>query len=93
MSLKLDRWSRGDNIVKTRLAAGEMADLCLYNSGSLLNALNPAEYFIDISNEDFIDKLDETYKSTVTVEELLTVYQYLQHKLVLSFITSHYMKI
>ena len=60
--------AEGDNIVKTRLAAGEMADLCLYNSGSLLNALNPAEYFIDISNEDFIDKLDETYKSTVTVD-------------------------
>src|SRR5690554_7077168 len=26
--------AEGDNIVKTRLAAGEMADLCLYNSGS-----------------------------------------------------------
>ncbi|MEJ5190043.1 MAG: carbohydrate ABC transporter substrate-binding protein, partial [Breznakiellaceae bacterium] len=27
--------SEGDNVVKTRLAAGDMDDLCFYNSGSL----------------------------------------------------------
>ena len=58
----------GDNIVKTRLASGDMADLCLYNSGSLLNALNPSEYFYDLSNEDFINTYDETYKATVTID-------------------------
>lgn len=58
----------GDNIVKTRLASGDMADLCTYNSGALLNALNPAEYFIDISNEDFVSRLDDTYRKTVTVD-------------------------
>ncbi|MDD3220019.1 MAG: extracellular solute-binding protein [Lachnospiraceae bacterium] len=58
----------GDNIVKTRLASGDMADICLYNSGSLLQALNPSEYFQDLSNEEFVSKYDETYKSTVTVD-------------------------
>ncbi|WP_346908256.1 ABC transporter substrate-binding protein [Faecalicatena orotica] len=57
----------GDNIVKTRLASGDMADLCLYNSGALLNALNPAEYFIDISGEDFVSRIDDNYKSAVSV--------------------------
>ena len=33
----------GDNIVKTRLATGEMNDLFWYNSGSLFQALNPTE--------------------------------------------------
>lgn len=38
----------GDNQVKTRLASGEMTDLCGYNSGSKLSELNPEENFIDI---------------------------------------------
>lgn len=58
----------GDNIVKTRLASGDMADLCAYNSGALLNALNPSEYFIDLTNEEWASRLDDTYKSTVTVD-------------------------
>lgn len=57
----------GDNIVKTRLASGDMADLCLYNSGALLNALNPEEYFLDISGEDFVSRIDDNYKSAVSV--------------------------
>lgn len=59
----------GDNIVKTRLASGDMADICLYNSGSLLNALNPSEYFYDLSDQDFVATYDDTYKETVTVDE------------------------
>ncbi len=33
--------AEGDNLVKTRLATGEMSDIFCYNSGSLLQALNP----------------------------------------------------
>lgn len=58
----------GDNVVKTRLASGDMADLCAYNSGALLSALNPAEYFLDLSQEALVDRLDDTYKSSVTVD-------------------------
>lgn len=58
--------NEGENIVKTRLATGDMADICLYNSGSLFQALNPSEFFVDLSNEPFMDRLDETYKNTVS---------------------------
>jgi len=58
----------GDNLVKTRLASGDMADICLYNSGAKFAALNPSEYFMDISGEDFVSRLDDTYKETVTVD-------------------------
>lgn len=61
--------SDGDNVVKTRLASGDMADLCFYNAGSLLNALNPAEYFIDLSGEEFMSRVDEAFASTVTIGE------------------------
>lgn len=57
-----------DNLVKTRLASGDMADLVTYNSGSLLKALNPSEYFADLGDYDLVDELDETYKETVTVD-------------------------
>jgi raffinose/stachyose/melibiose transport system substrate-binding protein len=58
--------SDGDNLVKTRLASGEMCDLLGYNSGSLLAALNPTEYFIDISQYDWSKRLDDTYVGTVS---------------------------
>jgi raffinose/stachyose/melibiose transport system substrate-binding protein len=58
----------GDNIIKTRLASGEMSDICIYNSGSMFAALNPTEYFADISSEEAVSHLDDTYKSTVTVD-------------------------
>lgn len=56
-----------DSVLKTRLASGEMTDLLVYNSGSLLDALNPSEYFIDLTNQPFVEKYDETYKNSVTV--------------------------
>ena len=46
--------TEGDNLVKTRLATGEMTDIFYYNSGSLLQALNPAETLVDLSGEPFI---------------------------------------
>ena len=32
----------GDNIIKTRLATGDMTDVFMYNSGSLFQAMNSA---------------------------------------------------
>ncbi|MDL2294889.1 extracellular solute-binding protein, partial [Ruminococcaceae bacterium OttesenSCG-928-D13] len=60
--------SDGDNLVKTRLASGEMSDILLYNSGSLLAALNPAEYFVDLSGEAFVNSIDDTFRNAVTVD-------------------------
>ena len=35
--------AEGDNLVKTRLSTGDMAEVFLYNTGSLLQALDPAK--------------------------------------------------
>ena len=58
----------GVNFVRARLAAGEMADLCLFNSGALLSTLNPAENFVDLTDMPYMDTFSETYKETVTVD-------------------------
>lgn len=56
----------GDNIVKTRLATGEMTDIFYYNSGSLLQALNPAETLVDLSHEPYIANISESFLPTVS---------------------------
>ena len=58
--------TEGDNIVKTRLATGEMTDIFWYNSGSLLQALNPSETLVDLSNESFIANIVESFLPTVS---------------------------
>ncbi len=60
----------GDNILKTRLASGDAADIIVYNSGSLLGALNPAEYLLDITDESFMDKVADSFKTTVAVDDV-----------------------
>jgi len=59
----------GDNIVKTRLATGEMTDIFFYNSGSLLQALNPSETLVDLSGEPFIANIAESFLPTVSQGE------------------------
>lgn len=61
--------TEGDNLLKTRLASGDLTDIVVYNSGALFRALNPSEYFIDLSGQEWADKLDDTYSQTVSVGE------------------------
>ena len=63
--------TEGDNLVKTRLSTGDMSDMFYYNSGSLLQALNPAETLVDLSGEPFIDNIVETYLPTVTAGDAI----------------------
>jgi raffinose/stachyose/melibiose transport system substrate-binding protein len=56
----------GDNIVKTRLATGEMTDIFFYNAGSLLQALHPADTLVDLSGEPFMDNVIDSFIPTVT---------------------------
>ena len=42
----------GDNVVKTRLATGEMSDIFVYNTGSLFQALNPTESLLPLTDLD-----------------------------------------
>ncbi|WP_462409562.1 ABC transporter substrate-binding protein [Neobacillus sp. Marseille-QA0830] len=61
--------TEGDNLVKTRLATGDMSDLVAYNSGSLMQALNPEKNFVDLTNEPYMDKLEDSFKDSVTVNK------------------------
>lgn len=58
--------AEGDNITKTRLATGEMADLFVYNSGSLLQALNPSQTLVDLTGEPFLANIVESYFPAVS---------------------------
>lgn len=56
----------GDNIVKTRLATGSMADVFFYNSGSLFQAINPVQNLLPVTNEPWQDGIQDSFKSVVT---------------------------
>ena len=58
----------GDNLVKTRLATGEMDDVFAYNSGSLFQALSPDDTLVDLSDQDWVDSLDENFIKTVSTD-------------------------
>ncbi|WP_041623238.1 ABC transporter substrate-binding protein [Spirochaeta thermophila] len=57
----------GENYLKTRLVAGDMSDLSYFNSGSLFLALNPPQYFVDLTDEAFMDPVIATFKQVVSV--------------------------
>jgi raffinose/stachyose/melibiose transport system substrate-binding protein len=58
--------SEGDNVVKTRLATGDMPDLFLYNSGSLFQAIGPQQNLVPITAEPWVGDLEETFTQVVT---------------------------
>ncbi|HUR03847.1 MAG TPA: extracellular solute-binding protein [Nonomuraea sp.] len=58
--------TEGDNIVKTRLSTGEMSDVFWYNSGSLLQALNPGQTLADLTGDPVLKDVEETYLPVVT---------------------------
>ena len=59
----------GDNIVKTRLATGEMADIFMYNSGSLFQALNPTETLLPLTDQPAQDNVIDSFKPVVTAPD------------------------
>jgi raffinose/stachyose/melibiose transport system substrate-binding protein len=58
--------TEGDNIVKTRLATGDMTDIFWYNSGSLLQALNPTQTLVDLSDQPYIENIVDSFLPTVS---------------------------
>src|SRR5690625_3646412 len=60
--------TEGDNLVKTRLSTGEMNDLFTYNPGSLLQALNPDQTLVDLSDQPWVSDLTEDYQSVVSTD-------------------------
>ena len=60
--------TEGDNLVKTRLSTGEMADVFYYNSGSLLQALNPDTSLVDLSDQEWVGSLTEEFAPVVSTD-------------------------
>jgi raffinose/stachyose/melibiose transport system substrate-binding protein len=58
--------SEGDNVVKTRLATGDMADILQYNSGSLFQALKPEQTLADLSDLSSQANVMDSFKKVVT---------------------------
>ncbi|HEY3337972.1 MAG TPA: extracellular solute-binding protein [Propionicimonas sp.] len=56
----------GDNIVKTKLATGDMAEVFQYNSGSLMAALDPAKNMVPLTNEPYMGTVEASFKTSVT---------------------------
>jgi raffinose/stachyose/melibiose transport system substrate-binding protein len=58
--------TEGDNLVKTKLSTGDMQDVFWYNSGSLLQALNPAKTLVDLTGSPAVSQVDESFLPVVT---------------------------
>jgi len=56
----------GDNVIKTRLATGDMADIFSYNSGSLFQALRPSRTLVPINDIPNITNINDSFLQTVT---------------------------
>lgn len=59
----------GDNLIKTRLSTGEMADVFVYNTGSLFQAINPDQTLVEMSDQPWVDDLDEEFLATVQTDQ------------------------
>lgn len=59
----------GDNLVKTRLSTGEMADIFVYNTGSLFQAINPDQTLVEVGDQPWVDDLDENFLVTVETDQ------------------------
>ncbi len=59
----------GDNLVKTKLATGEMNDVFYYNSGSLLQALNADRTIEPLTDDAALDTVSDGFLPAVTVAD------------------------
>lgn len=58
--------AEGDNLTKTRLATQSMNDIFLYNSGSLLQALNPERTMLPLTDAPFMERVADSFQQAVT---------------------------
>lgn len=58
--------AEGDNVVKTRLSTGEMNDMFWYNSGSLLQALNPRQSIADLTGDPVLKNVQKGFLPVVS---------------------------
>nr|WP_314845445.1 ABC transporter substrate-binding protein [uncultured Microbacterium sp.] len=60
--------TEGDNLMKTKLATGEMADVFWYNSGSLFQALNPDQNLVALDDEAWVGDMQDTMAAVVSTD-------------------------
>ena len=56
--------SEGDNLVKTRLSTGDMAEVFIYNNGSLLQAIKPEQNLTPLDDQPWASQLDPTFAAS-----------------------------
>src|SRR4051812_17688949 len=72
ITVKLDTQpagTEGDNLMKTKLSTGSMDNVFHYNSGSLLQALNPDQTLVDLSDQDWASTLTDDFKKVVSTDK------------------------
>lgn len=76
ITIKLDTrpgGSDGDNLVKTKLATGDMADVFAYNNGSLFQALKPAQNLTPLGDQPWAagDKINALFVDSTSADGTL----------------------
>ena len=61
--------TEGDNLMKTKLATGEMPDVFAYNTGSLFQALSPDKNLVPLTDEAWVAELPDEFKSVVSTDQ------------------------
>jgi raffinose/stachyose/melibiose transport system substrate-binding protein len=56
--------SEADNLVKTRLATGDMTDVFVYNNGSLLQAIKPEQNLVPLDDQPWVGQTDELFAAS-----------------------------
>ena len=56
--------SEGDNLVKTRLATGDMSEVFIYNNGSLLQAIKPEQNLTPLDDQPWAGQIDQTFAAS-----------------------------
>jgi raffinose/stachyose/melibiose transport system substrate-binding protein len=54
----------GDNIIKTRLATGDMSEVFQYNNGSLLQAIKPDQNLVALDDQPWATQLDDDFAAS-----------------------------
>jgi raffinose/stachyose/melibiose transport system substrate-binding protein len=60
--------TEGDNLMKTKLATGEMPEVFGYNTGSLFQALSPDKNLVPLTDEAWAKDLPQEFKSVVSTD-------------------------
>jgi raffinose/stachyose/melibiose transport system substrate-binding protein len=55
----------GDALVKSKLASGTMADMFVYNTGALLQAIDPVKNMVDLKNEAWMKDVNSGFKASI----------------------------